>query len=241
MDVNEVNELREALRRADFALAGLRNALIVERELQARCAELERERDAARAEVASLEAQAEQDERYASGLEGRLFELKHSNDMRALALRDQHAQIAALTAERDAARADLARYTAVYGDPDAPVDVASFAVGKPDCAPLFPELAAMADRILAGEVPDGVCVGKEIHDGTPLGAAIMQRMWDLPAMNFRQIKVGDHVRCESLGNLTGIVETVNPSDKPGWDQCLVRDDREGHVWGAAAFVLEVIR
>ena len=56
-----------------------------------------------------------------------------------------------------------------------------------------------------------------------------------------QIKVGDHVCCETLGNLTGIVETVNPSDKPGWDQCFVRDDREGHVWVAAAFVLEVIR
>lgn len=201
MDVNEVDELREALRRADFALAGLRNALIVERELQARCAELERERDAARAEVASLEAQAEQDERYASGLEGRLFELKHSNDMRALALRDQHAQIAALTAERDAARADLARYTAVYGDPDAPVEPPA-----PDLDMGTPPLPGLADLILAAP----------------------------------QIKVGDHVRCESLGNLTGIVETVNPSDKPGWDQCLVRDDREGHVWGAAAFVLEVI-
>lgn len=54
------------------------------------------------------------------------------------------------------------------------------------------------------------------------------------------IKVGDHVRCEALGNLTGIVETVNPSDVPGWDQCLVRDDREGHVWGAAAWILEVL-
>jgi hypothetical protein len=126
MDVNEVDELRDALRRADLALAGLRNALIVERELRA---------------------------------------------------------------EVDRLRADLARYTAVYGDPNAPVDVASFAVGEPD-AP--------------------------------------------------QIKVGDHVRCETLGNLTGVVETVNPSDRPGWDQCFVRDDREGHVWVAAAFVLEVI-
>lgn len=239
MDVNEVDELREALRRAENTLAGLRNALIVERELQARCAELERERDAARAEVASLEAQAEQDERYASGLEGRLFELKHSNDMRALALRDQHAQIAALTAERDAARADLARYTAVYGDPDAPVEPPA-----PDLdmgTPPLPGLAAMADRILAGDAPDDVCVGREIHDGTPLGVEVMRRMWDPPALDIPQIKVGDHVRCESLGNLTGIVETVNPSNKPGWDQCLVRDDREGHVWGAAAFVLEVIR
>lgn len=157
MDVNEVDELREALRRAENTLAGLRNALIV---------------------------------------------------------------------ERDAARADLARYTAVYGDPDAPVEPPA-----PDLdmgTPPLPGLAAMADRILAGDAPDGVCVGKEIHDGTPLG------------MDIPQIKVGDHVRCECLGNLTGIVETVNPSDKPGWDQCLVRDDREGHVWGAAAFVLGVI-
>jgi hypothetical protein len=155
-----------------------------------------------------------------------------------LALREQLARV---RTERDEARADLARYTAVYGDPDAPVDVASFAVGEPDAPPLFPGLAEMADRILAGDVPDGVCVGKEIHDGTPLGAALMRRMWDVPAMDIPQIKVGDHVRCETLGNLTGTVETVNPSDKPGWDQCFVRDDREGHVWVAAAFVLEVIR
>jgi hypothetical protein len=120
-----------------------------------------------------------------------------------LALREQLARV---RTERDAARADLARYTAVYGDPDAPVDVASFAVGKPDAPPLFPGLAEMVDRILAAP----------------------------------QIKAGDHVCCETLGNLTGIVETVNPSDKPGWDQCFVRDDREGHVWVAAAFVLEVI-
>jgi hypothetical protein len=147
MDVNEVDELREALRRADLALAGLRNALIVERELRA---------------------------------------------------------------EVDRLRADLARYTAVYGDPDAPVDVASFAVGEPD-APLTGSFPWSRDKV----------------------NALLQE-------NATQIKVGDHVRCETLGNLTGIVETVNPSDKPGWDQCFVRDDREGHVWVAAAFVLEVI-
>ncbi len=144
MDANEVDELREALRRADMALAGLRNTLVVERELQARCAELER--------------------------------------------------------ERDEALANLARYTAVYGDPDAPVEPPA-----PDLDMGTPLLPGLADLILAAP----------------------------------QIKVGDHVRCECLGNLTGIVETVNPSDKPGWDQCLVRDDREGHVWGAAAWVLEV--
>lgn len=190
MDVNEVDELREALRRADLALAGLRNALVVERELQARCAELERERDdmiATCAAGAAEIAKSRQEER------------------------EYRAQIAALTAERDAARADLARYTAVYGDPDAPVDVASFAVGKPD-APLTGSFPWSRDKV----------------------DALLQE-------NAPQIKVGDHVRCESLGGLTGIVETVNPSDKPGWDQCLVRDDREGHVWGAAAWVLEVIR
>lgn len=51
-----VAQVREALRRADHALAGLRNALIVERELQARCAELERERDEARAELERVKA-----------------------------------------------------------------------------------------------------------------------------------------------------------------------------------------
>lgn len=117
----------------------------------------------------------------------------------------------------DTLRAELARYTAVYGDPDAPVDVSSFAVGKPDAPPLFPGLAAMADRVLRG-------TSVNLH----------------PIADAPRIKVGDHVRCESLGNLTGIVETVNPSEVPGWDQCLVRDDREGHVWGAAAWILEVI-
>lgn len=240
MNVNEVDELREALRRADMALAGLRNALVVERELQARCAELERECDAARAEVASLEAQAEQNERYASGLEDRLFELKHSDDMRALALRDQHAeiaslkaerddmiatcaagaaeiaksrqeereykaQIAALTAERDAARADLARYTAVYGDPDAPVEPPA-----PDLdmgTPLLPGLVEMADRILAAP----------------------------------QIKVGDHVRCESLGGVAGIVTIVRPTPNAGGYGCIMRDDETGHEWFASAELLEVIR
>ena len=119
--------------------------------------------------------------------------------------------------EADALRAELARYTAVYGDPDAPVDVAHmFALEAPG-APLTPGLVAMADRVLRG---------------TPISPTAIA---DAP-----HIKVGDHVRCESLGNLTGIVETVNPSEVPGWDQCLVRDDREGHVWGAAAWILEVL-
>jgi hypothetical protein len=181
MDANEVDELREALRRADMALAGLRNALVVERELQARCAELERERDDLIATCAAGAAEIAKSRREE---------------------REYKAQIAALTAERDAARADLARYTAVYGDPDAPVDPPA-----PDLDMGTPLLPGLADLILAAP----------------------------------QIRVGDHVRCESLGGLTGIVETVNPSDRSGWDQCLVRDDREGHVWGAAAFILEVIR
>jgi hypothetical protein len=125
-----------------------------------------------------------------------------------LALREQLDRV---RTERDEARAELKRYTDVYGDPDAPVDLSSFAVGKPDAPPLFPGLAAMADRVI-----------------TSMEA-------DAPA-----IKVGDHVRCESLGNLTGIVETVNPSEVPGWDQCLVRDDAHGHVWGAASWILEVL-
>jgi hypothetical protein len=116
-----------------------------------------------------------------------------------LALREQLDRV---RTERDAARADLARYTAVYGDPDAPVEPPA-----PDLDKGTPLLPGLADLILAAP----------------------------------QIKVGDHVRCETLGNLTGTVETVNPSDRPGWDQCFVRDDREGHVWVAAAFVLEVIR
>ena len=116
-----------------------------------------------------------------------------------LALRDQLARV---RTERDAARAELKRYTAVYGDPDAPVEPPASDLDKGTSL-----LPGLADLILAAP----------------------------------QIKVGDRVRCETLGNLTGIVETVNPSDKPGWDQCFVRDDREGHVWVAAAFVLEVIR
>ena len=178
-------------------------ALIAERDAALR------ERDQARAEVASLEAQAEQDERYASGLEDRPFELKHSDDMRALALRDQHAQIAALTAERDAARADLARYTAVYGDPDAPVDVSSFAVGKPD-APLRDHSTPFTDADLAAAI----------------AAA--------PA-----VKVGDRVRCDALGGITGTVETIDPETPVGVG-CLVRDDAHGHVWGAASWILEVL-
>ena len=117
-------------------------------------------------------------------------------------VRLQHAALQLLRDMLATSQAELKRYTAVYGDPDAPVEPPA-----PDLDMGTPLLPGLADLILSAP----------------------------------QIKVGDHVRCETLGNLTGTVETVNPSDRPGWDQCFVRDDREGHVWVAAAFVLEVIR
>lgn len=201
----------------------------------------------------------------------------------------------------DTLRAELARYTAVYGDPDAPVDMAhmfaleltsrpatgSFPWGRDKVEALMrdhaPSLAwtvtgddgervyraswgAYSARIAEGRVwrwqvgtdasPDlyggrivgtlddaqaacfhalSLCLLGEKSDvlrGTPISPNAIA---DAP-----RIKVGDHVRCESLGNLTGIVETVNHSEVPGWDQCLVRDDREGHVWVAAAWILEVL-
>lgn len=221
-----------------------------------------------------------------------------------LALREQ---LDRARTERDEALATLARYTAVYGDPDAPVDVAhmfspetpsapltgSFPWGRDKVAALLRDHAppfapstglvwsvegaagervlratwgAYNARIVEGRVwrwqvgtdasPDlyggrivgtlddvqaacfhalSLCLLGEKSDvlrGTPIDPAAIA--------NAPRVKVGDHVRCEALGNLTGIVETVNPSDVPGWDQCLVRDDREGHVWGAAAWILEVL-
>ncbi len=111
-------------------------------------------------------------------------------------------QLAALTAERDAARADLARYTAVYGDPDAPVEPPA-----PDLDMGTPLLPGLADLILAAP----------------------------------QIKVGDYVRCESLGGVTGIVTSVRPTPNAGGYGCIMRDDETGHEWFASAELLEVIR
>lgn len=53
------------------------------------------------------------------------------------------------------------------------------------------------------------------------------------------VKVGDHVRCESLGNLTGIVARVT-STQSGGAGCIVRDDEMGHEWFAMADLLEVL-
>lgn len=205
----------------------------------------------------------------------------------------------------DTLRAELVRYTAVYGDPDAPVDLSSFAVGKPD-APLtgsFPWGRDKVDALLRDHAPPfapstglvwsvegdagehvlrttwGAYNARIVEgrvwrwqvgtDASPdlYGGRIVGTLTDAQAACFHalslcllgeksdvlrgtpisptaiadapHIKVGDHVRCESLGNLTGVVETVNPSEVPGWDQCFVRDDREGHVWVAAAWILEV--
>lgn len=111
--------------------------------------------------------------------------------------------------DADTLRADLARYTDVYGDPDAPVDLSSFAVGKPD-APLRDHSTPFTDADLAAAIA-----------AAPT------------------IKVGDHVRCESLGGITGTVETIDPETPVGVG-CLVRDDVHGHVWGAASWILEVL-
>ena len=171
-----IAQMIEAQQTNTRALAALRNALVVERELAAEVDRLRVALDTANAALATA-----------------------TDDL------------AAAQDEADTLRADLARYTDVYGDPDAPIDVAHmFALETPG-APLTPGLAAMADRILASAAPDA------------------------PA-----VKVGDRVRCDALGGITGIVETVNPSEVPGWDQCFVRDDREGHVWVAAAWILEVL-
>ena len=61
-----------------------------------------------------------------------------------------------LVAEVDQLRAELKRYTDVYGDPDAPVNAANFGVGKPD-VPSLTGVAAAAqlriDAMLRGEEP----------------------------------------------------------------------------------------
>jgi hypothetical protein len=98
-------------------------------------------------------------------------------------------------------QAELKRYTAVYGDPDAPVEPPASDLDKG--TPLLPGLA---DLILAAP----------------------------------QIKVGDHVRCESLGGVTGIVTSVKPTPNAGGYGCIMRDDEMDHEWFAVADLLEVI-
>ena len=177
-----IAQMIEAQQTNTRALAALRNALVVERELAAEVDRLRVALDTANAALATA-----------------------TDDL------------AAAQDEADTLRADLTRYTDVYGDPDAPVDVSSFAVGKPDAPPLFPGLAAMADRVLRG-------TSVNLH----------------PIADAPRIKVGDHVRCAALGGITGTVETIDPATPAGVG-CLVRDDARGHVWGTASWLLEVIR
>ena len=76
-------------------------------------------------------------------------------EMIAQAKRD-HETILALRKMLDKVRDELKRYTDVYGDPDAPVNAASFGVGEPDVRPLTGIAAAAQlriDAMLRGEDP----------------------------------------------------------------------------------------
>lgn len=244
-----------------------------------------------------------------------LAQVQRERDEARVALDTANAAIATATDdlgaaqdEIDALRADLKRYTDVYGDPDAPADTAYMGGYEPiPERPLtgsFPWGRGKVDALLRGHAPpfapstglvwsvEGVAGERVLRstwgaysarivegrvwrwqvgpDATPdlyggrivgtledaqtacfhaLSLCLLGKKSDVrrgtsvnlhPIADAPAIKVGDHVRCEALGNLTGIVETVNPSDVPGWDQCFVRDDREGHVWVAAAWILEVL-
>jgi chromosome segregation ATPase len=108
-----VAQVREALRRADLALAGLRNALVVERELQARCAELERERDeliATAAAGAAEIAKSRQEERdykaQIAALRCELDKVTEARDMAVYLMTRRQGEYDQMQAERDAARAE---------------------------------------------------------------------------------------------------------------------------------------
>lgn len=142
------------------------------------------------------------------------------------ALADALDDLAAAQDEADALRADLARYTTVYGDPDAPVDVAHmFAL-------------ELTSRPATGSFPwgrDKVDALLRDHSTPFTDADLAAAIAAAPA-----VKVGDHVRCAALGGITGTVETIDPATPAGVG-CLVRDDARGHVWGTASWLLEVIR
>lgn len=176
-----IAQMIEAQQTNARALAALRNALVVERDLAAEVDRLRVALDAANAALANA-----------------------TDDL------------GAAQDEIDALRADLKRYTDVYGDPDAPIDVAHLFTPEAPGVPLTPGLAAMADRVLRG---------------TPISPIAIA---DTP-----RIKVGDHVRCEALGNLTGTVARVTATQLGGAG-CIVRDDEMGHEWFAMADLLEVL-
>jgi hypothetical protein len=75
----------------------------------------------------------------------------------------------------------------------------------------------------------------DLDMGTPLLPGLADRILGAP-----QIKMGDHVRCESLGGVTGRVARVT-STQSGGVGCIVRDDEMGHEWFAVVDLLEVIR